>query len=194
MRLWAGILLLAFAPVIATHQRVLRDNTPPYPPAAGEAKFIADLAPGPRPASLQELCAASLLVADAHIQSVYPASVIGRHLETDSVLLISQLFKGREDHREVVVSQMGGVLGAFRELTDQYALVQQGEHYIVFLDADPRPQIPDRGAPRYGITGVWSGLLKVVEDKIHLPPASSLQAKYEGMNVEQVRSELGSCR
>jgi hypothetical protein len=176
--------------------RVRKGEQPPWPPASGTAEFFLDFPPGYLPESLKQLCDSSRLIVDGYVQTIFPPREASpRSLETDAVLLVSQVLKGT-DAGKVVVAQRGGVIGQFKEVPHQYALLQLGEHYIAFLIDDKRPNLPVRvGIPRYGITGAFVGLFRVDGDKIHLSSGipSVLRTRYEGMNPEQAMTEIRTC-
>ena len=64
---------------------------PPWPPAEGTTHFMLTPAPGSQPQSLRELADASLLVVEGTVQAVLPVRQVTQHLETDVVILISQV-------------------------------------------------------------------------------------------------------
>ena len=106
---------------------------PPPSPPPNSSTFTLSLAPGYLPKSFDELCDSSTLIVEAYVQSIlaprqnvrYPSGMqlrqersrpIFMYLETDAILLVSQVLKGPEAIREVVISQKGGVLGQYTEL------------------------------------------------------------------------------
>jgi hypothetical protein len=91
-----------------------------------------------------------------------------------------------------MVAQMGGTIGDFHLVTDQYALMQPGERYILFLQNDNRPSTPRRAdIPPYFITRSWAGLGRVLDGKIQLgTTAPGELASYNGSDVEMLVSEI----
>jgi hypothetical protein len=166
------------------------------PPASGTARFVIHPSPNSQPESLNELCASSRLIVDAFVHSTFPARNLGRLLETDVVLLVTQTLKGSASPQQVVVAQRGGVVGEHKQLPTQYSLMQPGERYIIFLTDDPRQNVPVRvGIPRYWITGQWVGILRVDAGAVHMSSGTptSLRDKYDRMNLEQFLGEITSC-
>ena len=119
-----------------------------------------------------------------------------RFLETDSILQVSQVFKGPESIRQVVISQKGGVLGSYTELPTQYNLMQQGEHYILFLTDEARSDLPDvTGIPRYGLNGAWTGMFQIDEGGVHVSPdtVAVIREQFDGRSSEDVITEIQNC-
>jgi hypothetical protein len=190
---WFGIA----ASVFAQEGRVKTGQEPPWPPAKGTAKFILDLAPW-RPAlqnepPLQRLCDASDIVLDGIVANAYPSRSPSRGtLQTDFLISVSRVLKGPDTLRQVMVAQMGGAIGDFHLVTDQYALMQPGQRYILFLQTDNRPSTPRRAdiAPYY-VTRSWAGLGRVVEGKIQLgTTAPGELTSYDGTEVESLALEI----
>lgn len=183
--------------------RLTRDDVPPWPPANGTAHFILDPDPESQATSLQQLYNLSDIVVDAVVQSVRPARLIpSRRLETDIIVLVNRVFKGPATTRRVALTQRGGTVGAYQEITDAYALMKRGEHYLFFAIADPRRSIaPVAGAadlPRYLIEGEWVGLFHVdASGDMHLSPGAPapLHNQFDGaaeLNVTTALSALAS--
>lgn len=191
--LWLGIAVSVFG----QEGRVRGGQEPPWPPARGTAKFILDLAPL-RPAlrnepPLQRLCDASDIVIDGIVATAYPSRSPSRGtLQTDFLISISRVLKGPDILRQVMVSQMGGTIGDFHLVTDQYALMQPGEQYILFLQIDNRPSTPRRAdIPPYYVTRSWAGLGRVVGGKMQLgTTAPGELTPYDGSDAEVLMREI----
>ena len=174
----------------------LEENRP-WPPARGTVKFIGDPAPWP-PAMLnkpplERLCQISDLVIDGTVATVFPSRSPSRGtIQTDFLISVSQVFKGSDTLRQVMVAQMGGTIGDFHLLTDQYALMQTGKRYILFLQNDNRPSTPrSHDIPPYYVTRSWAGLGRVVEGKIQLgTTAPGELTSYDGTDVESLAIEI----
>jgi hypothetical protein len=150
--------------------RVKAGQEPPWPPAHGTVKFIADLPPLP-PAlknkpPFERLCDSSNLIIDGIVTSAFPSRSPSRGtLQTDLLISVSRVFKGPETLRQIMVSQMGGSTGDFHLVTDQYALMQSGERFVLFLQDDNRPSTPRRpGIRPFYVTRSWAGLGRVVDE------------------------------
>ena len=62
-------------------------------------------------------------------------------------------------------------LGPYTESPSQYDLMEQGEHYILFLTDETQPDLPDvTGIPRYALNGFWTGMFQINESGVHLSP------------------------
>jgi hypothetical protein len=135
-------------PVRAVTAPDQRGGGPPPPPPPNRSTFTLSVDPGYLPRSFDELCDSSILIVEADVQSIlaprqslgYPSGTqlreersrpIFMYLETDAILSVSQVFKGPESIRQLVISQKGGGVGPYSELPNQYNLMQQGEHYIL---------------------------------------------------------------
>jgi hypothetical protein len=175
--------------------RVRRGETPPFPPANGTAIHIVDLAPPPPNFNgdmLEYLCNSSPVIITGTVEST-SVWVNGGGLATDSVLRIDSIIKGTETASRVVVSQLGGTMGEYKEITQQYSLMKAGERYLLFLIQDRRqipPQYPD--IPRYEITRAWEGTFRIDdENKVRLAPAHTyLLEKYEGIQIDEVVTQI----
>ncbi len=117
-------------------------------------------------------------------------------LETDSILQVSQVFKGPDSIRQVVISQKGGVLGSYTELPSQYDLLQEGEHYLLFLTDEARNDLPDvRGIPYYAPNGAWTGMFQIDVDGVHVSPdtADEIREQFDGRSSQDVITEIQRC-
>jgi len=106
------------------------------------------------------------------------------------------MFKGPESIRQVVISQKGGVLESYTELPTQYSLMQQGEHYILFLTEEARTDFPDvTGIPRYGLNGGWTGMFQIDEGGVHVSPdtADVIREQFDGRSSEEVIAQIQRC-
>jgi hypothetical protein len=113
-------------------------------------------------------------------------------VQTDFLISISQVLKGPNTLRQIMVSQMGGTIGDFHLVTDQYALMQPGERYVLFLQNDNRTSTPRRpGIPPYYVTRSWAGLGRVVGDRVQLgSTAPGELSSYDGSGVESLAIEI----
>ena len=172
--------------------------TPPWPPASGTSHFTITPNAKSQATSLEELYKLSDLVVDGTVQSVPPVRLMAsRRLETDVIVLVNHVFKGSLATKTVALTQRGGVLGAYKEITEAYSLMNPGEHYVLFAITDNRPGIPPvAGAvdvPRYLIEGEWVGLFNVDgAGTVHLSPGAptALRRQYESVLQSQVINAL----
>ena len=140
---------------------------PPPPPTTGITSGLS-LALGYVPGSFEELCDSSVLIVEAHVQSVLAPTENLRYFETDAILSVDRVLKGLESIRQVVISQKSGVLGPYRQLPNQYNLIQPGEHYILFLTEETESHLPDVvGIPRYALSGSGTGRFQVNDGAVH---------------------------
>ncbi|HEU0141645.1 MAG TPA: hypothetical protein VFQ79_18120 [Bryobacteraceae bacterium] len=164
------------------------------PPNQGSALLHITPTPSQIFSSLKDLAAASLLIVEGTVKATLPSRETSpRALETDAVIAVRRVLKGPADVREVVISQRGGSRGGLVVMPAQYSLVQPGEHYVLFLTEDSRPDIPDvPGVRRYLVTGLWTGLFRFQEGKMHTDArkVDPLRAKYEGVSAEEIIEEV----
>ncbi len=164
------------------------------PPSQGNAVLHITPMPSQIFSSLKDMATASLLIAEGTVKATLPSRETSpRALETDAVIAIRRVLKGPTDVREVVISQRGGRRGGLVVAPTQYALVQPGEHYVLFLTEDKRSGIPDvPGINRYLVTGLWSGLFRFQEGRMRTDArrVDSLRAKYEGVSAEEIVGEI----
>jgi hypothetical protein len=100
-----------------------------------------------------------------------------QRMETDVVFLVSKILKGdlspQKTFPRVVISQTGGTVGQLTIETDEPRLAQ-GEHDILFLQPDARPNLKNiAGLPRYIVVGVWFGKFRVERNNTITVPARS---------------------
>jgi hypothetical protein len=154
--------------------------------------YITRLPNAPR--SLEQLCAQSSLILEGAVNEVLPARDMGRHLlETDSTVDVITTLKGSPT-AQVAISQAGGTKDGVTSKPVAFAVVQPGEHYILFLRPDTRSTVPAiEGMQRYTVTGIWSGLFYFNKDNVmslnsgHADPA---RANYLGMTLPQIMAQV----
>lgn len=185
----------------------------PPPPPTNRATFALSITPDYLPGSLEQLCDSSTLIVEAHVEAIqspeqnlsYPPGTqlvqersrpIFLYLETDAILVVSQVLKGSESIRQVVISQKGGVLGRYTELPIQYDLLEEEEHYILFLTDELRPNLPEvSGIPRYALNGSWTGMFRIDEGRVYLSPdaAAPIRERLDGRSSREVIAEIRVC-
>jgi hypothetical protein len=150
-----------------------------------------------RSQSVQDLAVRSDLVVEVYVQAIYPSvrlSVKEGYVQTDSLLRVVHTLKG-PTIPEIVVSQTGGAL-ARNELTvkpTDYALMQPGEHYILFLKEAQSTVLPVRtNIPRYAITEGFFGLFKLDGTEIALSPGmtQAWHERYRGVSSTRFLDEV----
>jgi hypothetical protein len=131
-------------------------------PREGTADLSITRAPNQIPSSLKDLTNKAVAIVYGSINSVLPARETSpAALETDAIVDVKTIFKGKQSDRSIVISQRGGSLGKLFVTPKQYCLVRPGEEYLLFLVEDPRPNIPAvAGLKRYLVAGLWTGLLR----------------------------------
>jgi hypothetical protein len=121
------------------------------------------------PGSLEELEGLADLIVEGMVDSSTipprkPNTGIPNHLETDSVFLVSTVFKGdlssQKSFPRVVISQVGGKDGDLIFMPEE-PLLSQGEKMILFLRKDPRNLPSVAALPRFTIAGIWAGKFRV---------------------------------
>jgi hypothetical protein len=177
--------------------RPIRGQELQWPPKNGTTYFTLTPAPGTKPPSLKELCESSILIVDATVREILPVRVLvkSERLETDVVFVTNRALKGSAPPSQLlVVTQRGGVLGGYTEQPTQFSLMQPGQHYLLFLMDDKRPNIPAvTNVPRYWIVGEWVGnFLADKDNRIHLSKGApaNLTNRYENLAEDQVIAEV----
>jgi hypothetical protein len=200
-----SIFVLVCGTAIATNTalgqpRVPRGALPPWPPATGTSHFTITPNPKSQATSLEELYNLSDLVVDGTVQTVLPVRLmVSRRLETDILVVANRVFKGSPAAKRFALTQRGGVFGGYQEITDAYAPMKPGEHYLLFAITDPRPEIPPvvgaEDVPRYLIEGEWVGMFNVdAAGAIHLSPGAprALHTQFDGTSQVQVLNALAA--
>jgi hypothetical protein len=199
VRVLATGISLLFLSTLAFSQRRPAGNiagtNPTWPPPQGDATFSRTLPPGYIPESMDRLVKSSQLIIDGTVESTSVRKSGTRSLETDAVIKITRTLKGAERSDHIVVAQVGGVVGDFRWLPEQYSLFSRGDRYLLFLTAEERVNLNlpvVQNAPRYAITGAWGGLFKVEGTNIRLPTGMppSFKTRYESADVGIVITDV----
>jgi hypothetical protein len=140
--------------------------------------------------SLAGLIRAADVVIDGTVESVLPARQPSpTNLETDVRVAIWSVIKGPLASKEIMVSQMGGAVGALKIVPQGYDLMQPGERYVLFLKRDMRPSTPQiSGVPAYLVLGAWLGQIRVSNNVIDVSRSPGL-LQYSGSNVGAFEAE-----
>ncbi len=160
-------------------------------PTAGTARLYVTPMPAPDK-SLVGLIKAADVVIDGTVQSVLPArQPSASTLETDARIAIGSVIKGPLVNNQIMVSQMGGVVGPLKIVPQQYDLMKAGERYVLFLKRDIRPSTPKiSGAPAYYVLGAWLGLVRVIDNKVLVKPGSADLSQRDGSDVSVFETAL----
>lgn len=144
--------------------------------AAG-GRVSASLEPRETPVSLDMLIHMSLLIVDGTVSDVLPAVHVGTDpdtptVETYSRILVHEVLSAVAVPKpaSLFVVQEGGKAGKWDVVTPDVPLLQKGERYIFFLDPDQREPAYEPGTPRFNAVGVWSGLVRVQDDRVGFLP------------------------
>lgn len=163
-------------------------------------KGVGDLyvTPNPRdiPRTIKDLIDRSTLVVDGMVTKTYPARETSpRALETDALIDVTEVLKGPKSIQRVAISQRGGSKDEIVINPVQYSLVGAGTRCLWFLQEDQRPDAPPlEGVSRYFVTGAWSGMLCVENDRIQVKARQPdrFRLQYQGKTLEEVKSEVQS--
>lgn len=190
---WLTFLPLAMSPAMAQSQITPGPFGGEHPPQ-GTSRLHVTLAPEDVPNSLMQLCDMSSLIVEGTVKSsLLPRQLSPSNLETDAIISVTRLLKGTTPNPDIAVSQRGGTLGKFTISPTQFAIMQPGEKYLLFLKDDNRPNIPlVSGAKRYFVTGFWSGLffLNAGKMQVNADSPDALRKTYEGLSEEQLLSKV----
>jgi hypothetical protein len=163
-------------------------------PPQGTSRLHVTPAPDDVVDTLKQLCDRSSLIIEGTVKSsLLPRQLSPSNLETDAIISVTRLLKGAASNLDISVSQRGGTLGNFTISPTQYAIMQPGEKYLLFLKEDNRPNIPLlSGAKRYFVTGFWSGLffLNAGKMQVNADNPDALRKTYEGLSEEQLLSKV----
>jgi len=90
-----------------------------------------------------------------------------------------------------MVSQQGGAVESLKIAPQQYDLMQVGERYVLFLKRDMRSSTPIiSGVPAYYVLGAWLGLVRVIDNKVHVKPGSEELSQRDGSDVSVFKTAL----
>lgn len=181
-----GFLLACCLAVLGMAQsqvgKQIGNGDPSVGAGSNKGRFKVLVEPASSSNSLGDLSRESSLIVEGMVDaSNFPARQpvpgVPRRIETDVVFLVSKIFKGdlspQKTFPRVVISQTGGAVGELKVETAE-PLLQQGEHHILFLQPDARPNLKNiAGLPRYIIVGEWYGKFRVEHGNTITVPAQS---------------------
>lgn len=165
-------------------------QAPLVPPNGG--KVTVNIEPRAQPRSLIQLIRMSNLIIDGTVTGATPpVNGSPNHrtptIETDSIVTVNAVLKGTvpRSSASILIEQVGGKMDQWEITANGDPLLAVRERYIFFLQLDDRPdQASSSGIPRYGVTGVWSGKVKVLGEKVSfLPQADAELHTYDGGDV-----------
>jgi hypothetical protein len=143
------------------------------------------------PTSLDALVKVSDLIVVGTVSKLMPAvAPLPDHLQsihTDSLITVDNVLRGSlpANTTTIAISQMGGTVPPCTLKVPDDPLVKPNERYILFLRADSRT-VPANttGVPRYGVVGLWSGKVQVINGTVQfLPKANARLHKYDNTSV-----------
>ena len=143
--------------------------------------------------SFTELCTKADTIIDGVVETDTPRLMPGRHatVETDFRISVNRVLKGPIDTREVVVSETGGTVGEL-QLIMNFPLLRKGDRYVLFLDAENRPEIPPvPGLPRFRAEVVFRAF-KVEAGKIQPFFRDAFQGKYTGLTPDEFAAAVAA--
>src|SRR5579871_6446882 len=155
---WIGIVPVLAIAAIAQGQtgRVRAGEVPPQPLHGEVHSFYDAIMVG---VSLKSLCDGSDVIVEGSVETSVGRQVgtwPNSRIETDLWVSITRVLKGPEKLSKLVVSEKGGALGDYREIVENRRAMQPGERYILLLQSDGRPGIPEiPGLARYFVSGGW---------------------------------------
>lgn len=158
-----------------------------------EGKSVLKLTPVNPADSLEQLVIGSELIIDGTVSSTQqPLSrnVSTRQVivETHAIVSVNSVLKGSlpKQANSVLVAQIGGRTGGSETEVERDALLEAGARYILFLQGDEsRVEIVNStGLKRFGVVGIWSGKVMILDGKVRfLPSVSKALAEYNGWDV-----------
>ena len=193
----AGILVTTAFTGLAQQQQQTRSaasaSLDPCPGGTGTA--ILDLRHAYH--RLDELVRASQEIVVGSVSASLPAFPTNANhpttIETDSLISVVQRVVGTSNSTTITIWQLGGKAGPCGLIVPDDPLVAMGEQYVLFLAPDNRTQVANTsGFPRYGVLGVWSGKVKVVNGKIQFAKAAhtALHQTYDNMDLSTFIAEI----
>ncbi len=144
------------------------------------------------PHSLSELLAASTTVVECVVESNLPSrqQAPRTHMETDTIVSVSQVLKGDLGLRRLMISELGGTIGPARQVVENDTLMRPGEKYVLFLTPDSRQELPYIGLSRFAIVSLWNGKARIIGQSVTINSISPLKNVYDGVSLEQFKGEI----
>lgn len=199
-------LLTAVAPCVNA-----QTNPGPYTPVnprgtIPRGTYVIQPHPAEPVTSFEQLIRMAQLIAEATVISSLPTinrdpnSPVG--VETDSTVSIGQVILGKAPGGgQIVLVEDGGAKGSSVISVAGDPLVKPGEQYILFLDPDPRTQVPNSvgilpsSVPRYYPVGYGNGKALITSGGTIQFAAGAISAlhQYDNMGITSFISTLKSC-
>lgn len=158
-----------------------------------EGKSVLKLTPVNPADSLEQLVIGSELIIEGTVSSTQQPisrSVSTRRVivETHAIVSVNSVLKGSlpKQANSVLVAQIGGRTGESETEVERDALLEAGSRYILFLQGDDsRAEVVNNtGLKRFGVVGIWSGKVMILDGKVRfLPSVSKALAAYNGWDV-----------
>lgn len=158
-----------------------------------EGKSVLKLTPVNPADSLEQLVIGADLIIDGTVSSIQQPlsrSVSARQVivETHAIVSVSSVLKGSlpKQVNSVLVAQIGGRSGGSETEVERDALLEAGSRYILFLQGDENrvEVVNSTGLKRFGVVGIWSGKVMILDGKVRfLPSVSKALAEYNGWDV-----------
>jgi len=153
------------------------------------------------PKSLLDLIRMSQLVVDGTISGRLPVINTGKTndhpmFETHSVVAVNSIVSASlpKNAAQILLAELGGHWDKWDMEVAGDSLVSPSERYILFLNPDDgRNEVPNSsGLPRYAVTGVWSGKIKVTNGVVIV--SASLQDELHTYNNSPADTFLETLR
>lgn len=161
---------------------------------------VMHVTPTVSPTSLLQLIRASTLIVDGSVSGALPVINTNKdpnarpRLETHSIVAVNSVMSGTvpNSSAKILIAQIGGHLGNWDLSVEGDPLLSVGERYVFFLIPDTRKEVPnDSGMPRFAITGVWSGKVKLINGRASFSaiPGSQLSS-YNNLSADSFLQTL----
>ena len=173
------------------HRRV-GDETPPR----GNGRVHVDLMFVPQ--SLDDLVQHSDAIVRVRVSSILPSRILSRQfgggLETDAEVAIRSVIKGTVPAPSVLIAEIGGHTDTLTITPVSGSLMQAGEEYILFLNRDARPNLPnEKNLERYVVTCAWIGKLRIRDGAVLFDKDAPEKLRmHNGRTVDAVAAEISA--
>lgn len=191
---------IVIAGLLVSAVSVLAQTSAQRPLFQNGGAVVVHVTPTVSPTSLLQLIRASSLIVDGTVSSVLPAINTRQdpnaapRLETHSMIAVNAILSGAvpNSSANILVAQIGGHMGSWDISVAGDALLLPGERYILFLVPDMRQELPNTsGIPRFAVTGVWAGKVKVSGGNASFAAAANSQLKsYNGLAIDSFLQTL----
>ncbi|MCU1328668.1 MAG: hypothetical protein JWN34_4038 [Bryobacterales bacterium] len=127
------------------------------------------------PVSIEDLVRQSSAIIDARVTAVLPSARANLNdpysIQTDAIVVVTQVLAGTVPAGPLAISQFGGTIGELKVVfEDEPQMMSVGDRYVFFLNRPSGSRLKtETGYPRFFLVAGWIGKAKVADGKMSFP-------------------------